>query len=205
MFLHGFLGTLNDWKPLVAYLPGHLSIGIDLPGHGKSPFQKPFDIPFSSFHLVGYSLGGRIALEWAKNHRKKLLSLTLLSTHPGLRSKREKIFRMQSDRKWAEKLLKEPIDTFLEHWYNQSVFGSFRPDFSTRRKQNREELAKALLSFSLARQNYFEVKGALVGEYDQKFLEVCKDPVIIEKAGHCIHLENPKKTAEAIIKNLEGP
>ena len=74
VFLHGFLGNHNDWKPIADKLPFH-AIALDLPGHGNSPFTEDFcaallqtlaDLP--PFHLIGYSMGGRLAAQFAAKH-----------------------------------------------------------------------------------------------------------------------------------------
>ena len=122
VFLHGFLGRSEDWLEVCASLPPCRCIGIDLPGHGDSPFEPDFTIDLPQFHLVGYSMGGRIALQKFKD---KALTLTLLSTHPGLKDAEERDARRESDAVWAKKLLHLPIDEFLKQWYDQPIFKPF--------------------------------------------------------------------------------
>lgn len=196
VFLHGFLGKSEDWLPVSSHLSSPC-IGCDLPGHGNTPFKVDFTIPIPNYHLVGYSMGGRIALQ---KFAKKALSLTLLSVHPGLKTEEEKEKRLKSDKEWANLLLKLPIDEFLLRWYDQPVFKPFKPDLKMRREQNVQDLAKALLEFSLAKQSYFEIDQGLIGEFDQKFLSLYKNPIVIPEAGHMVHLENPKAVAKMIEK-----
>lgn len=200
LFLHGFLGRSEDWLAISSYLPPCTCIGFDLPGHGMSPFELDFDIDVSNCHVVGYSLGGRIALQ---HFYKKALSLTLLSVHPGLKTEEEKKIRLESDAKWAKLLLTVPIDEFLSAWYDQPIFKPFKPDFSLRREQNVQGLASCLMHFSLAKQKLFEIDNVLVGERDVKFRALYKNPVVIPDSGHMIHFENPKAVAE-IIKQRVG-
>jgi 2-succinyl-6-hydroxy-2,4-cyclohexadiene-1-carboxylate synthase len=197
VFLHGFLGTALDWESVVSHLP-FPSIGFDLPGHGHSPFVEDFVIDLPRFHLVGYSLGGRIALGYAKKHPEQVASLTLLSTHPGLTTDVEKVERFANDEKWAKLLLELPIDDFLNRWYDQSLFKPFKPEFSMRKGHNIHNLAKAMLHYSLAKQPRYDVEEILVGVRDEKFRALCKRPILIENAGHAIHLENPKAVAQII-------
>lgn len=195
VFLHGFLGSSEDWLPVCSFLPRCHCIGFDLPGHGDSPFEPDFSIDFPKFHLVGYSLGGRIALQ---RFRHQALSLTLLSVHPGQKTEEEKRARLKSDAKWAKLLLNVPIDEFLSRWYDQPIFKPYKPDFATRLEQNIEGLAKALMHYSLAKQEHFGIDGVLVGEHDAKFRALFENPIVIPNAGHMIHLENPKAVAEII-------
>ncbi len=198
VFLHGFLGKSEDWLAVVSHLPNPC-IGYDLPGHGDSPFEPDFSIDLPSFHLVGYSMGGRIALQ---KFRNQALSLTLLSVHPGLKTEKEKRERLKSDAVWTELLLKLPIDEFLFRWYDQPIFKPFKPDFSMRRIQNVEGLAKALMHYSLAKQEHFEIDHGVVGERDVKFRAFYHHPILIPNAGHMVHLENPKAVAEIIRERL---
>jgi 2-succinyl-6-hydroxy-2,4-cyclohexadiene-1-carboxylate synthase len=202
VFLHGFLGHPSDWDRVIAHLPDIPTITIELPGHGNSPFAQEFSFPLPSqtFHLVGYSMGGRLALSYAKKFPERIASLTILSAHPGLKTKEEKTSRLQEDAKWAERLLTLPIDEFLIQWYDQPIFYSFKPDFSMRCKHNPKRLAKTLLYYSLGRQTFYRPKEALylVGEKDEKYRAIHPEAVVIPKAGHMIHLENPEAVAKII-------
>lgn len=195
VFLHGFLGNASDWLPVCSYLPSCHCIGYDLPGHGNSPFTEHFEIDLPYFHLVGYSMGGRLALSIPK---EKIASLTLLSVHPGLKTDKEKEERWQSDLAWAKLLLELPIDDFLKHWYHQSLFMLFKPNMTKRREQNVEYLAKALLAYSLAKQPLYDIDRVAVGEKDIKFRALYQNPIIIPNSTHAVHLENPKAVAQLI-------
>lgn len=90
VFLHGFLGSSEDWIPIMKSISGSARcISIDLPGHGESMFQKSdsgeaaqdptlsieivahvlsallLQISSERITLVGYSMGARIALYMA--------------------------------------------------------------------------------------------------------------------------------------------
>lgn len=206
VFLHGFLGQPSDWEPVISYLPPHLSIPIELPGHGITPFTENFrlNLSFPKFHLVGYSMGGRLALQYARKFPEKIASLTILSAHPGLHTPQEKKIRLQEDAKWAEKLLRLPIDDFLSQWYDQPLFQSFKPDFSMRRNHNSKALAATLLHYSLGTQDFYQPKKALylVGEKDEKYRSIYKRADLIPSSGHIVHLENPKAVAKAIEQRI---
>lgn len=209
VFLHGFLGCAADWLPVVQHLH-RTCIAVDLPGHGATSWT-PVDISNllsqalpASFHLVGYSLGGRIAMRLAHLFPKRLASLTLLSAHPGLVSQAERTERLLHDQKWAEKLRTIPFDEFLTAWYDQPIFSSLKnnPEWMQQRRknQNRESLAHALIEWSLGFQPRFALPHAkiLYGTLDQKFVTLfCDWPnaIAIPNAGHVLHLEAPKQVA----------
>lgn len=198
VFFHGFLGTASDWQAVCSHLPPSHCIGFDLPGHGGSPFITDFKIEIPLFHLIGYSMGGRIALHYAKKHPEQIASLTLLSTHPGLEQNEEKQKRLEKDEEWARKLQTLPIHTFLKLWYAQPLFAPFCPDLTTRAQQNPQLLAKASLHYSLAKQTRYNIQRMIVGERDTKFRALISNPIVIPESGHAVHLENPKAVANAI-------
>ena len=152
LFLHGFLGCGLDWNLTVQRLGDHTCIAYDLPGHGNSPWTtEALEFPEEPFHLIGYSLGGRLAMRFALKHPERILSLTLLSAHYGLATESEKQNRLQSDEIWAHKLRTLSFDEFLREWYAQAIFTSF----VMRRTKQPEALAQALLHWSLAHQPYY--------------------------------------------------
>ncbi len=201
VFLHGFLGAPSDWDPVISLLPFHC-VACELPGHGKTPFAPSWDMPLRRAHLVGYSLGGRIAAEFAGTHPERVLSLTLLSAHSGLDTETEKQDRFKTDAKWAELLKTLPMEEFLKRWYAQPLLSSFTPDLEKRRKHSPAALAETLLHYSLARQKKIDMKQVLVGEWDLKFRALHPDGVVIEKAGHQVHLENPRAVADIIRRRV---
>ncbi|MDE3046578.1 MAG: alpha/beta fold hydrolase [Verrucomicrobiota bacterium] len=210
VLLHGFLGTSSDWQAVAEHLP-HRCIAVDLPGHGQSPFTPHFckallettkDLP--SFHLVGYSMGGRLALQFREAYPERVTSLTLLSTHLGLFTEEERTARLQRDQEIAQEILQKPFDEFLRHWYDQSLFRTLVMKMDIRRlrrEQNREGLAQALLAFSLGRQQRYAPNACcLIGEHDEAYRRhYCNVPhILIPNAGHAIHLENSKQGAHEI-------
>src|SRR5262245_37449007 len=109
VFLHGFLGCARDWEALASKLDAP-SFAIDLPGHGRSPFTAQFEEALSSalppepVHLVGYSMGGRLALRYALAEPERVASLTLIGAHLGLKTESERAARLARDAVWARKL-----------------------------------------------------------------------------------------------------
>jgi 2-succinyl-6-hydroxy-2,4-cyclohexadiene-1-carboxylate synthase len=210
VFLHGFLGDHRDWENVVRklFFP---CVAFDLPGHGASPFTEDFINAFleatkdlAPFYLIGYSMGGRLAAQFADRYPKKVKSLTLLSAHLGLSSELEREKRLEKDRELAKKILEIPIDEFLREWYDQPLFRTLvsKMDIrSMRKQQSQEGISKALLAFSLAKQ-HVNIKSAklLVGEYDDAYRTHYRNlpHTVIAGAGHAIHLENPHAVAKSL-------
>lgn len=141
-------------------------------------------------------------MAYAQKHPEQVASLTVMSAHPGLKSEKEKEERLKRDSEWAQLLFMLPIDEFLARWYNQSIFKPFQPDLTMRKRQNIPDLAAAFLYFSLAKQPFYEIDEVLVGERDEKFRALYKNPVLIPDAGHMVHLENPAFVAKIIEKRV---
>lgn len=207
VFLHGFLGSSSDWHSVIQHLPFDC-LTFDLPGHGTSP--ATFDLfaaldKLPPFHLVGYSLGGRIALQYPG----KPLSLTLLSTHLGLKTGHEA--RLLQDQALAQTILSTPIDEFLQQWYDQPLFQSLRTKMdicSLRKHQDRLGLAATLVKFSLGKQaDYSKVQAHfLLGEEDAAYRTLYEQipHTLIPSAGHAVHLENPIHVAKEIYAYLRS-
>lgn len=94
--VHGLGGTKASFLPTVAALADrHRVIALDLPGFGESdkPIAAAYDAPYfarsvtglmdaleiDSAHIVGNSLGGRVAIEMGLLDRERVRSLVLLS------------------------------------------------------------------------------------------------------------------------------
>ncbi len=135
VLLHGLLGDANDWQPVIDRLPGHHCIALDLPGHGQHHELRVNDFEQSHqwlcrelasrgiehYLLVGYSLGGRLALYHASREPAGLSGLLLENCHPGLPAA-ERAARIAHDESWAERFEREPLADVLTDWYRQGVF-----------------------------------------------------------------------------------
>ena len=221
VFLHGFLGTTNDWKQIVSYLPERTCLAYDLPGHGKSPWIEmdicdliDSSLPPQSIDLVGYSMGGRLAMHFALQRPNRIHSLTIISAHYGLAEPEQKQLRLQEDRIWAQKILTLPFDQFLKSWYDRPIFASLKqkPDLyremiSLRKKSQRnKDLVRAMHTWSLGKQDYLgnalrsfsHPWRILYGEQDNHYSNLYAgwpNSYCISNAGHTVLLESPKEVA----------
>lgn len=206
VFLHGFLGRALDWEAVCSYLPSCHCVGVDLPGHGSSPFSPTFEFepPAPKFHLIGYSMGGRLAMQYALRYPDRIARLAIVSAHPGLSSQAERQQRLKTDAEWAKLLMELPIDEFLKRWYDQPLFAHYKPDFSMRRKQDIPALAKTLMHYSLGNQPILKIENAtyIVGEKDPKFRALHPKALIVMNSGHVVHLEKPKELAFCIMEEI---
>jgi 2-succinyl-6-hydroxy-2,4-cyclohexadiene-1-carboxylate synthase len=227
VFLHGFLGDKEDWEEIIhALCPSYFCVAFDLPGHGSSPnvssdylkvlqkeIAKAVSLPCC---LIGYSLGGRLALQLAEEHPELYSHVIILSAHTGQTEEKQRALRLQSDWEWKDKLDRLTMEEFLKKWYAQPLFHSLRqkPDLlqaiiARRLLQDPRKMADALMTFSLARQNpivsFHPRTLFLYGEHDEKcenlYRMLPKSISVrkIEQSGHIVHRENPK----ACVKNIQ--
>ncbi|KAK9676085.1 hypothetical protein RND81_11G052600 [Saponaria officinalis] len=151
IFLHGFLGTGQDWIPIMKALSGSAKcISIDLPGHGRSKIQ-PCDggsrigepslsieavaevlsqllekIVPGKVILVGYSMGARIALYMALRCSTKVDGAVVISGSPGLPDESGRKIRAAKDDSRARSLITFGLVPFLDTWYCGDLWKSFR-------------------------------------------------------------------------------
>lgn len=157
VLLHGWMGSAksySDWLACDELSSKYDIVAISLPGHGGSLPSKDstlFDYGMSAtianlrglvkdlfngkpVTVCGYSLGGRVALEWARRAPGGITRLVIFaaSTAVGGPAVRER--RWRSDCAWAEKLESPTLDLglFLTKWYGS---GSVFADLPTRRPE----------------------------------------------------------------------
>ncbi|QZQ51483.1 2-succinyl-6-hydroxy-2,4-cyclohexadiene-1-carboxylate synthase [Erwinia persicina] len=234
VWLHGFLGSAADWQPVQRYFSHWPLLSVDLPGHGGSQAQTVTDFDDLSqrlnatlhFHqvdrywLIGYSLGGRLALYHACRHAGSgLAGLLVEAGHFGLSNPVERRHRRDHDLSWAARFRQQPLGQVLDLWYQQPVFAELtaveRQRLVARRLNNRgEDLAAMLQATSLSaqpdllpelREKNFPFRY-LCGEWDQKFLQLARQaalpPAVIPAAGHNTHLANPLAFAHQLARVL---
>jgi 2-succinyl-6-hydroxy-2,4-cyclohexadiene-1-carboxylate synthase len=212
LFVSGFLGIPEDWDLVMDDLKR------DYPCHAlelsESIEEAIASFPLEKTVLIGYSMGGRIALSF----QDRAADLIILSSHFGLSSDDEKLKRWEQDLKWIEKLKTVSMDQFLEEWYAQPLFASLKEKkelfallIKRRKNQDPQHLISLLNRFSLAHQNLSVPNRGLFlsGKEDLKYTALYRTlppschHLTIEGAGHALHIERPKECAAAIRSYLE--
>src|SRR5689334_11699719 len=94
VLLHGFTQTGRSWAPVMdSVRERYRCFAPDLPGHGDSGERRPvsFDAVAAylgalrppRFVLCGYSMGGRLALDFALRAPQRVERLVLVGASPG--------------------------------------------------------------------------------------------------------------------------
>lgn len=150
--------------------------------------------------VVGYSMGGRLALQAIVDEPELWERAILFSTHKGLE---EKEARLAQDEVWATRFERDPWYEVVADWMAQPVFKGTSGPLRLESDFDRSELARQLRHFSLGRQKVMQSNKAVwvVGERDEAYRKLHPEALIIPEAGHRILFDNPKKASE-IICNL---
>ena len=208
-FLHGFLGVKEDWENITKHLEVPFRC-LTLPGHKSRPLDlEAFEEEIGTdVTLVGYSMGGRLAMHYAKKYPKRVKKLIILSANPGEDDEK----RLLRDEEWALLLENEGMERFLDKWYQQPLFAGLKID-QERRRHDPKMLAKVMRTFSPARlpnlwpelENFLCPLLFLFGKNDIKKYQIIGETLQkrysvawIPDSGHAIHLENPDKCAQYI-------
>ncbi|MGZ5278306.1 MAG: alpha/beta fold hydrolase [Pseudobdellovibrionaceae bacterium] len=234
--LHGFLGQASDFVDLQQKCTGH---DPSLDWHSVDYMHSRELSPQSTLEewgnhfcklvgksnskenvLLGYSQGGRLALQALKNNSSLWKAVILLSTNPGL-TLTERPARLKNDEEWAEKFLNHNFQKSVEKWNSQAIFqGSVIEPERREENYNRRQLADCLTRWSLANQEDFRsfLRRTSVptlyisGERDTKYSQIghalaALRPTIIHKsilnAGHRVFLDQPDAVSFEIIKFLK--
>lgn len=228
-FLHGFLGSGNDWQMVKdQFGQNHDNPSfqtVDFLTRSSSQDLSSFETLIHSLRsqmpeqkniFIGYSLGGRVGLNWLRLFPQDFQQWVFISTHPGLQTEQEKKSRENSDQSWVDKLLRLELNEFIKEWNSQSVFESTNSVEQASVEFDPNRLKSCFQNLSLSRQqDHREIITThqdritwIVGERDQKFFSVAQelkknlviDKILTLKAGHRVHVDQPAQLAKIILE-----
>ena len=133
-FLHGFTGSGADWSPLLAALPdvGAVWAPTLLPAAGEAaplpverldPAAAVLAERADGVDVVGYSMGGRLALTLAVTAPDRVRSLTLIGAGPGLADEAQRAARRAWDQGMARRAERD-VGAFADHWETLPLLAS---------------------------------------------------------------------------------
>lgn len=244
VLLHGFTGSAAAWYPYEEEWSGRRALAVELPGHGGSEapppgttFEEVADavVRVLDEHgvgradLLGYSMGGRVALQVAVRHPERIDRLVIESASPGIESEQQRRERAEADDALATSILRDGLDAFVERWAAIPLFESqarlpkawLAREREVRLGNSAEGLAAGLRVLSVGRQpalaeeleSFDRPTLFIVGEKDVKYLEIARTlsarmprarRVEVADAGHTIHLEEPQRFWQAVRAFLDG-
>lgn len=234
LLLHGFTGAAVNWTSISTPLQNHAQlIAVDLLGHGQTDAPERSSryqmanaaadlmtlitmLGLESTHLLGYSMGARLALYIACHYPDRVRSLTLESGSPGLLTEAERQARRISDEALANSIKQDGISMFVDYWEGLPLFASqqrlsesIRATLRQQRLSNNPHgLANSLRGMGTGVQpSLWEALGHITvptllfsGALDMKFTEIAQKIhariasstlITVADVGHTIHLERP--------------
>jgi 2-succinyl-6-hydroxy-2,4-cyclohexadiene-1-carboxylate synthase len=248
--LHGFTGdgtdfdalrknTPESWQWLCPDLPGHGTRAVIPPGTSLPLAQHLALLDELRLHftgktpcvLLGYSMGGRLALHWALQRQDAFSALVLIGASPGLSDPATRSARRHADEALAASVESGGVAAFFEKWWESPLFTGLRklpPDtlsaLRTRRLHNNTAagLASSLRGVGTGTLPPLEHKLPLLripvlciaGSEDEKFAAIAHSMAerlpaatvaLVPGAYHSPHLENPSALAHIFHEKLDRP
>lgn len=236
IILHGLFGMLDNWQTIGRQLGEHFSVYIiDQRNHGRSPHTDDFSYPILAddlqhfmeanwmyqAHIIGHSMGGKTAMQFAMQYPDMLKSLHVIDIAPKKYSgghelimdtlKEIDLTKVQ-DRKEAESFMMSRIPEFgtrqflLKNLTRNESNGDFEWKMNLPILQREYDNILDNISegvFEGETHFYRGDKSDYITNEDiasmkEKFPNMTLDT--IENAGHWVHAEQPK----ALYQLLEG-
>jgi 2-succinyl-6-hydroxy-2,4-cyclohexadiene-1-carboxylate synthase len=232
--LHGFSEEQSTWEGVK--LEGVCQIRIDLIGHGKSDKPKRLkyyktkymlmhlkkiiveELGIKKFSIMGYSMGGRLALAFALEYPQYVNALILESASYGEKGFLNRRKRQKQDKQLANLIRKEGIEWFEQYWSSLPIFNT-QMNLNSKIKSKIKSRRLANIPYALANTlegsgqgSFPNLKGKIkelkkpvlyiCGQWDKKYKEIGKEfqylnsniqYVIISEAGHNVHIEQAEK------------
>jgi 2-succinyl-6-hydroxy-2,4-cyclohexadiene-1-carboxylate synthase len=245
LLIHGYMGCSEDWLPVIEQMPKKYNyVTLDIVGHGKSDapvnpsyynvdsitaqikFIKDYLTPNKIF-LLGYSMGGRIALSYTVAYPEDVKGLILESASAGIKNDDERQKRYEDDLKLVEFIETHTLEEFIEMWSDQELFNTQRRFSNDKLKKLRKTkasgskigYANSLKGFSTGimppvhdKLKMIPMKIVLItGDLDTKFTGINARLAkrffkakhkIVKNSGHNTHLEEPKRFIEIVTNYL---
>ena len=236
--IHGFTQTSAAWSQVTPLLVGcgYRVLAVDAPGHGGSHAIRAsmeasvalLAATLETHHavgpVVGYSMGGRLALHLALARPDLVTAVVLVSATPGIPDAAERAVRRAADCELADSLEREGLDAFLARWLALPLFATLAPEragIDDRRANTASGLATSLRMSGTGSQaslwdrlrELAAVPALIVaGTLDTKYTDIAERMVtaigttaelrLLTGCGHACHLEAPEAFCEALFEFL---
>ena len=208
--LHGAVGMAADWrgfgKTMASSGLGTRAVDLwrfldccplPLPDFAKALNAEASGDPGrgGSRVLLGYSMGGRLALHALLENPHPWQAAVIVSAHPGLEQESERIARRGSDAEWATQALAGDWQQFLSRWNAQPLLGAAAlrdAQASGTLIMRRREIARSFVDWSLGAQSSLWERLAeisipvlwIAGENDPRYLALAERAVSMLPNGH---------------------
>jgi len=247
VLLHGFTGDASTMAGLAGPLSeGHRVIVPDLVGHGGSGIPDRVGaygvdqmaahvstlcerLGHREFDLVGYSMGGRVALALACTAPDRVRSLVLIGASAGLADAGQRDRRRADDEALAQRIESTGLDGFVDEWMSKPLFadqrrlGSAHMDRARRQRLANDPhgLAMSLRGGGTGAMEPLHDRLPecdiptvfIAGDEDPKFTGIAEELAatmpnavveLIAGAGHAAHVERPAAVVDVIRDHISA-
>lgn len=240
IIIHGFLGSLDNWHTLATAFGKHFSVyTIDMRNHGKSPHSANHNIELmvndlalfmeqhqiQSAHILGHSMGGKVAMQFAFNFTDKIEKLIVADIAPRQYKRGHDLifealnavnFEQITKRKDAEDIMLHLVPDFGTRQFllknltqNPSGGYAWRVNLPVLEKEY-DEITKPIIYNGIFLKPTLFLRGSLSLYIQPKDeIEIQEHFVFakietIENAGHWLHAENPNQFYEKVMQFLQN-
>lgn len=247
VLLHGFTGSARAWGEFGDLLAMHFTtVAVDVAGHGLSDAPAELEhyrmerviedivtaverLGFARPHWLGYSMGGRTALQVAHAYPANVRSLATIGASPGIDCAEDRVARVSSDEVLARTIERDGVEPFIDYWEAIPLFASQRALPEAARARIREGrlrnsvtgLANSLRGMGAGAQSALHEHLVtmtvpsliMAGALDTKYVETGTMLAstmpnarfeAIAGAGHAAQTERPAETAALVIAFLQS-
>ena len=241
--LHGFTQSGRSWKEVITTMPqGWRWVVPDLRGHGETRIRPGVECTMDGSaadlemlwdhlgvertHLVGYSMGGRLALHVAARKRERLLSLLTIGAHAGLEED-ARVGRQLGDEALAQRIENDGLEPFVKYWSALPLFAGLErrgPAFVAQLRAERMNNTVSGLACSLRGMGAGMMQPVwddlarltvpstfVAGQLDHGYVASARRLAaavpngrveVVQRSGHAVHQERPEAFARVLANHL---
>jgi esterase len=241
IILHGLFGQSDNWNSLARQFSelGNAVYTVDLRNHGLSPHSDEWtyqsmsddilelinDLDLKEVILIGHSMGGKVAMQFAMNHPELLNKLIVVDIAPKyypphhgdiLKALNAVDFNVVKNRKDAEALLSEYIsDMGTKQFLLKNIY--WKEDGLLAWRFNLDVITRKIETVGQETPNYSSCNTPTLfikGERSKYILDADLQQIndlfpsseikTIEGAGHWVHAEKPTDFFETVVGFLNS-
>jgi 2-succinyl-6-hydroxy-2,4-cyclohexadiene-1-carboxylate synthase len=227
LFIPGFMQRGDAWRPVAELLPERYpSTLLDHREHSfEGRLREIADTASASPVLVGYSLGGRLALRAVLRDPARYAGLVTVSATAGIDEAVSRSARAEADDRLASWIEASPIEDVVGVWERQPLFADQSEVLVEAQRAGRlsHDPAGLALLLRTAGQGVLEPVWhdlfslelpvlAIAGGRDDGYVRAARRiaetaprgrAAIVEEAGHAPQLQHPEDVARLIAEFLE--